>query len=46
MDLEVSLTPDDVYPLVAKRCIIEPRKMQTNAELNDVEPTGLWQHLS
>jgi len=46
MDLEVSFTPANVYPLVAKRCITELRKMQTNAELNDAEPTELWQHLS
>lgn len=46
MNLEVSFTPADVYPLVAKRCITELRKMQTNAELNDAEPTELWQHLS
>lgn len=46
MDLEVSFTPADVYPLVAKRCITELRKMRTNAELNDAEPTDLWRHLT
>jgi hypothetical protein len=46
MELDVSFTPADVYPLVAKRCITELRKMQTNAELNDADPTEIWQHLS
>lgn len=46
MGLDVSFTPADVYPLVAKRCITELRKMQTNAELNDADPTEIWQHLS
>jgi hypothetical protein len=46
MELDVSFTPADVYPLVAKRCITELRKMQTNAELNDTDPTEIWQHLS
>lgn len=46
MDLDVSFTPADIYPLVAKRCITELRKMETNAELNDTDPTTIWQHLS
>lgn len=46
MDLEVEFTPADMYPLVANRCITELRKMQTNAELNDADPTTIWQHLS
>ena len=46
MRLDVSFTPADVYPLVAKRCITELRKMQTNAELNDTHPTTVWEHLS
>ncbi|MFD1646064.1 hypothetical protein [Haloarchaeobius litoreus] len=46
MELHVSFTPAEVYPLVAKRCITELRKMQTNAELNDTEPTDVWRHLS
>ncbi len=46
MDLDVSFTPAEVYPLVAKRCITELRKMQTNADLNDTDPTEIWQHLS
>src|SRR6056297_2830674 len=46
MDLNMSFTPADVYPLVAKRCITELQKMQTNAELNETEPTNIWQHLS
>jgi len=46
MELDVSFTPADVYPLIAKRCITELRKMQTNAELNDTDPTEIWQHLS
>jgi hypothetical protein len=46
MELDVAFTPSDVYPLVAKRCITELRKMQTNAELNDADPTEIWQHLS
>lgn len=46
MRLEVSLTPAAVYPLVAKRCITELRKMETNAELNDADPTTIWRHLS
>lgn len=45
MTLDRSFTPTDVYPLVAKRCIAELRQMQTNAELNDAQPTELWQHL-
>jgi len=45
MQLDVSFTPADVYPLVAKRCITELRTMQTNAELNDADPTTLWRHL-
>lgn len=46
MELDVAFTPADIYPLVAKRCITELRKMQTNAELNDTDPTTIWQHLS
>lgn len=46
MDLDMSFTPADVYPLAAKRCITELQKMQTNAELNETEPTNIWQHLS
>jgi hypothetical protein len=46
MDLDVSLTPAEIYPLVAQRCITELRKMETNAELNDTDPTTIWQHLS
>lgn len=46
MKLDVSFTPADVYPLVAKRCITELRKMETNAELNDADPTEIWRHLS
>ena len=46
MDLDVAFTPADVYPLVAKRCIRELRKMETNAELNDADPTEIWRHLS
>lgn len=46
MRLERSFTPADCYPLVAKRCITELRKMETNAELNDAEPTEVWRHLS
>ena len=46
MQLDVSLTPAEVYPLVAKRCITELRKMQKNAELNDTHPTTVWEHLS
>ncbi|WP_136717344.1 hypothetical protein [Halorientalis salina] len=46
MDLDVSFTPADVYPLVAERCITELRKMETNAELNDTDPTTIWEHLS
>ena len=45
MDLDVSFTPADVYPLVADRCIAELRTMQTNAELNETDPTRLWEHL-
>jgi hypothetical protein len=45
MRLDVSFTPADVYPLVAKRCITELRKMQTNAELNGTDPTTVWEHL-
>lgn len=46
MALDVSFTPAEVFPLVAKRCITELRKMGTNAELNDVDPTEIWRHLS
>lgn len=46
MKLDVSFTPVDVYPLIAKRCITELRKMQTNAESNDTDPTEIWTHLS
>lgn len=46
MDLDVAFTPADIYPLVAKRCITELRKMQTNAALNDADPLEIWQHLS
>lgn len=46
MTLDVSFTPADVYPVVAKRCITELRKMQTNAELNETDPTTVWEHLS
>ena len=45
MELDVAFTPTDVYPLVAKRCITELRKMQTNADLNDADPLEVWQHL-
>ena len=45
MQLERSVTPADIYPLVAKRCISELRTMRTNAELNDADPTHLWRHL-
>lgn len=45
MRLDRLLTPGDVYPLVADRCIAELRAMQTNAELNDVDPTEVWTHL-
>lgn len=46
MNLDIALTPADVYPLVAQRCITELRKMQTNAELNETNPTAVWEHLS
>lgn len=45
MQLDRSFRPADVYPLVAKRCIAELRTMQTNAELNNADPTELWRHL-
>ena len=46
MELDVEFVPADVYPLVATRCITELRKMETNAELNDADPTTVWRHLS
>jgi hypothetical protein len=46
MRLNFEFTPTDVYPLVAKRCVTELRKMETNAELNDADPTTIWRHLS
>ncbi|GAA0547747.1 hypothetical protein ABNG02_06590 [Halorubrum ejinorense] len=46
MRLEFEFAPADVYPLVAKRCVTELRKMETNAELNDADPITIWQHLS
>ena len=45
MELDRELVPADVNPLVAKRCVAELRKMETNAELNDADPTTIWQHL-
>lgn len=45
MRLDVEFTPSEVYPLVAKRCVAELRKMETNADLNDADPTTIWQHL-
>lgn len=45
MDLDVSFTPADVYPLVAERCIAELRTMRTNADLNETDPARLWEHL-
>ncbi len=42
MRLDRSFSPSEVYPLVAKRCITELRKMETNAELNDADPTDIW----
>ncbi|PHQ39174.1 hypothetical protein DJ69_07640 [Halorubrum persicum] len=41
MRLEFEFTPADVYPLVAKRCVTELRKMETNADLNDADPTTI-----
>ena len=46
MRLDFEFAPADVYPLVAKRCVTELRKMETNADLNDADPTTIWQHLS
>jgi len=46
MRLDRSIVPGEVYPLAAKRCAAELRKMQTNAELNDADPTTIWQHLT
>ncbi|MFB6228005.1 MAG: hypothetical protein ABEH88_05400 [Halobacteriales archaeon] len=46
MELDVAFTPAEVYPIVAKRCIQELRQMETNAALNDADPTTLWRHLS
>jgi hypothetical protein len=45
MQLDRELVPADVYSLVAKRCVTELRKIETNAELNDADPTTIWQHL-
>lgn len=41
-----AFTPVEIYLLIAKRCIAELQKMQTNAELDDTTPTDLWQQLS
>jgi hypothetical protein len=46
MQLDRSVVPGDIYPLVAERCVAELRKMQTNATLNDADPTTIWQHLT
>jgi len=46
MRLDFEFTPADVYPLVAQRCVTELRKMETNAALNNADPTTIWQHLS
>lgn len=46
MQMDITLTPADVYPLVAERCVAELRKVETNAELNNADPTTIWQHLS
>lgn len=45
MRLDIELVPKGVYPLVAKRCVTELRKMETNAALNDADPTTIWRHL-
>jgi len=45
MQLGFAFTPAEVYPLVAKRCVTEVQKMETNAKLNDADPTTIWQHL-
>ncbi|MDY6819789.1 MAG: hypothetical protein SVG88_14105 [Halobacteriales archaeon] len=42
MQLDRELTPAELYPIVADRCIEQLRQMDTNAELNDVEPLDLW----
>lgn len=46
MDLDIPFVPAEVYPLVAKRCITELRTMETNATLNETDPTTIWRHLS
>ena len=46
MQLDVEIVPADIYPLVAKRCVAELGQMETNAELNDADPTTIWQHLT
>ena len=46
MRINFEFTPTDVYRLVAKRCVTELRKMETNADLNDADPTTIWRHLS
>ncbi len=42
MELDRAITPSDLYPLVAERCIEQLRQMEVNAELNDVSPFDLW----
>ncbi|GAA0289833.1 MULTISPECIES: RNA ligase family protein [Halarchaeum] len=46
MQLDRPLVPGDVYPLVAERCVAELRKLQTNATLNNADPTTIWQYLT
>lgn len=41
-DLDMEFNPSEIKPLVAERCINELRKMKTNAELNNRDPTELW----
>ncbi|REA00506.1 hypothetical protein DEQ92_19735 [Haloferax sp. Atlit-6N] len=46
MQLDRAIVPGNIYPLVAERCVAELRKIQTNATLNDADPTTIWQYLT
>jgi len=45
LSLNDPLTPSELYPLAAERCIRELREMKTNAELNNVDPLDVWAYL-
>lgn len=42
MRMNRELTPSELYPIVANRCIEQLRQLETNADLNDVDVLELW----